>query len=118
MWKIGGIESHKEYNMLSKNGPDTEFALLQKLQEAMQKNTKNLLDSVKELVVLFFKDDTKREKLIHVKFNTLNVRGCQSIMADDHHVFQAFNALPAPTMDSVPTLADQQVYARQPASTC
>ncbi len=46
--KIGGIESHEEYNMLSKNQPGAEFTLLQKLQEAMQKNGKNLRDNVRD----------------------------------------------------------------------
>ncbi len=58
--KIGGIESHEEYNMLSKNRPDAEFTLLQKLQEAMQKNGKNLHDNFRDIVIPFFKDDTTR----------------------------------------------------------
>jgi hypothetical protein len=37
---VFGIESHKEYNRLCKNGVNTEFSLLQKLKETTQKNTK------------------------------------------------------------------------------
>ena len=56
--KIGGIESHEEYNMLRKNRPDAEFSLLQKLQESMQKNGKNLRDKFRDILIPFFKDDT------------------------------------------------------------
>ena len=66
--KIGGIESHEEYSMLSKNRPDAEFTLLQKLQEAMQKNGKNLRDNFRDIVIPFFKEDTNNEKANHVKF--------------------------------------------------
>ncbi len=74
--KIGGIESHKEYYMLHKNRPDTEFTLLQKHQEVMQKNGKNLLDNVRDIVIPFFKDDTDCEKVNHAKFETIDVTHC------------------------------------------
>jgi hypothetical protein len=38
--KIGGIESHEEYNRFRKNGAAAEFTLLQKVQETTQKNTR------------------------------------------------------------------------------
>jgi hypothetical protein len=111
--KIGGIESHEEYNRLSKNGADTEFSLLQKLQETMQKNTKNLHYNVRDLVIQFFKEDTNNKKFNHVKYYVFIVGGSASIVADDHHVFLSFNALPRPT---IPTLACP--CERPPACTC
>jgi hypothetical protein len=41
--KIGGIESHEEYNMLRKNRPDAEFSLLQKLVRQCQRHRHPLL---------------------------------------------------------------------------
>jgi hypothetical protein len=110
--KIGGIQSHEEYNMLRKNGPEAEFTLLQKIQETTQKNTKNLRDNVRNRVINFFKDDTDCDKVNYVKFEVFGVGGCEFIMAENHHVFQAFNALPAPTFEGESTLARR---ARRPA---
>ncbi len=97
--KIGGIESHEEYNMLCKPRPDAELALLQKLQESTHKNGKNLRDNIRDKVILFFKEDTDDEKVSHVKYKTFDVGGCQSIMQEDHHVYQAFNAMELPTVN-------------------
>ena len=41
--KIGGIESHEDYNMLCKNRPDAEFSLLQKLVRQCQRHRHPLL---------------------------------------------------------------------------
>jgi hypothetical protein len=98
--------------MLSKNRPDAEFTLLQKLQEAMQKNGKNLRDNFRDIVIPFFKDDTDSEKVNHVKFETFDVGGCQSIIKEDHRVFRDFNTLQPPTIDGPPALAS----ARRPTS--
>ncbi len=85
-----------------------------KLQEAMQKNGKNLCDNVRDIVIPFFKDDTDCEKANHVKFNTFDVGGCQSIMNEDNHVFQDFNTLQpqAPTIDGPPALASAPARTR------
>jgi hypothetical protein len=89
-----------------------EFTLLQKLQEAMQKNSKNLRDNVRDIVIPFFKDDTDNEKVNHVKFETFDVGGCQSIMQEDHHVYQTFHTLQRPTIDGPPALARARTRAR------
>jgi hypothetical protein len=48
---------------------------------------------------------------------TFDVGGGQSIMEEDHHVFQAFNNLQAPMIDGLPTLAGARARAsaRRPA---
>jgi hypothetical protein len=111
--KIGGIENHEEleYNMLCKPRPDAEFALLQKLQESMHKNGKNLRDNIRDIVIPFFKDDTEDEKVNHVKYETFNVGGCASIMEEEHHVYQAFNAMEHPTVNG-PTRPRPRAGAR------
>ena len=48
---MGDFESHKEHNRLLKHSADTQFAFLQKLQETMQEDTKNLQDNVTELLL-------------------------------------------------------------------
>ena len=66
--RIAGIQDHAEYNSLRKAGVDAEFALLQKIQETTQKNTKALRDKVRELVVQFWKEDTDSDKVNWVKY--------------------------------------------------
>ena len=110
--KIGGIENHEEYNMLRKPRPDAEFALLQKLQESMHKNGKNLRDNIRDIVIPFFKDDTEDEKVNHVKYETFDVGGCASIMEEEHHVYQAFNAMEHPTVNGQPARPRPRARAR------
>ncbi len=83
----------------------------------MQKNCKNLSDNFRDIVIPFFKDDTNSEKVNHVKFETFNVEGCQSIMQEDHHVFRDFNTLERRTIDSLPALASARVRSSAPART-
>ena len=52
---IAGIASHEEYDRLSRNFPDGEFALLQKIQETNQKNMTAFRHSMRNLVIPFVK---------------------------------------------------------------
>lgn len=58
------------------------------------------------------KDDTEDEKVNHVKYETFDVGGCASIMEEEHHVYQAFNAMEHPTVNGQPTRPRPRARAR------
>ena len=67
------ISSHEDYAELRTASPDAEFALLQKMQETLQKNLSNFRKDMSAMRSKIFQDDTLYPMLSSVKFETLGV---------------------------------------------
>ena len=71
--QIAKLSSHEDYAEMRTASPDTEFALLQKMQETLQKNLSNFRKDMSAMILKFFQDDTLCSMQNHVKFETFGV---------------------------------------------
>ena len=88
--QIAKISSHEDYAELRTASPDAEFALLQKMQETLQKNLSNFCKDMSAMILKFFQDDTLCSMLNHVKFETFGVSAGGSIFRETHPVVAAY----------------------------
>ena len=87
--QIAKISSHEDYAELRTASPDAEFALLQKMQETLQKNLSNFRKDMSAMIFKFFQDDTLCSMLNHVKFETFGVSAGGAIFRETHPVVAA-----------------------------
>ncbi len=91
---IAKISSYDEYAELRTAGPDAEFALLQKMQETLQKNLSNFRKDMTRLVSKFFQSDILCPILNHVKFKAFGVAAGAAIISGEHPILAACMAHP------------------------
>jgi hypothetical protein len=86
---IAKISSHDEYAELRTAGPDAEFALLQKMQETLQKNLSTFRKDMTHLVSKIFQSDTICPVLNHVKYRAFGVAAGAAIISGEHPIMAA-----------------------------
>ena len=87
--QIAKISSHEEYAELRTARPDAEFALLQKMQETLQKNLSNFRKDMSAMIFKFFQDDTLCPMLNRVKYETFGVPAGGAIFTGTHPIVAA-----------------------------
>ena len=93
---LAGIETHEDYSALRSASLDAEGALLAKMQETLQKNWGSFRHSMRDLVMEFFKAETREADLNHVKWNVFGRPAGTYLMETDHPTVAACWAHPHP----------------------
>ena len=107
--KLGGIDSHEEYEELRMADTRGETAFVSKGQEAHNKNTKAFRYRAREIRMAFFAADSRDPKIKHVKASVFGISDGQPLLAEDDPVLALALSLAPPVVEG---MGPPDLYAR------